>query len=177
VFRKVEFCSFESLFCPSEQPFSFLLIRFCFSEKTFSHSVKQISMTSNIKVVPPKQIFVLQSSICILQSAIFGRLERRAILSQLYETFPPAQAFRLAQKLELHFTPKHGSWLDIAEVELSALTAQCLGVRRIGNIDILNAELSAWDTQRNRKQKGVDWQFTTEDARIKLKRLYPQIVE
>jgi hypothetical protein len=98
-------------------------------------------------------------------------------LSSLYETFPSAEAFRLAQKLEPHFTPKHGSWLDIAEVELSALAAQCLGARRIGDIDTLNAELSAGDTQRNRKQKGVDWQFTTVDARIKLKRLYPQIIE
>jgi hypothetical protein len=98
-------------------------------------------------------------------------------LSSLYETFPPVETFRLAQKLEPHFTPKHGSRLDIAEVELSALAAQCLGVRRIGDIDTLNAELSVWDTQRNRKQKGVDWHFTTADARIKLKRLYPHIIE
>jgi hypothetical protein len=98
-------------------------------------------------------------------------------LSSRYETFPPTEAFRLAQKLEPHVTPKQGSWLDIAEVELSALAAQCLGVRRIGDIDTLNAEVSAWDTQRNRKQKGADWHFTTVDARIKLKRLYPQIIE
>jgi hypothetical protein len=97
--------------------------------------------------------------------------------SSLYETFPPDEAFRLAQKLEIHFTPKHGSWLDIAEVELSALAAQCLGSRRIGSIQTLNAELSAWHTQRNQKQKGVDWQFTTADARTKLKRLYPEIIE
>jgi hypothetical protein len=97
--------------------------------------------------------------------------------SSLYETFTPDEAFRLARKLEIHFTPKHGSWLDIAEVELSALAAQCLGSRRIGNIQTLNVELSAWHTQRNKKQKGVDWQFTTADARIKLKRLYPEIIE
>jgi hypothetical protein len=97
--------------------------------------------------------------------------------SSLYETFTPDEAFRLAQKLEIHYTPKHGSWLDIAEVELSALAAQCLGSRRIGNIQSLNGELSAWHTQRNQKQKGVDWQFTTADARIKLKRLYPEIIE
>jgi hypothetical protein len=66
-------------------------------------------------------------------------------------------------------------WLDIAEVELSALAAQCLGDQCIGDSDTLNIEVSAWDTQRNRKQKGVDWQFTTADALIKLKRLYPQI--
>jgi hypothetical protein len=98
-------------------------------------------------------------------------------LSSLYETFPSAEAFRLAQKRELHFTPKHGSWLDIAELELSALAAQCLGDRRIGDIDALNTELSAWHTRRNRKQKGVDWQVTAADARAKLKRLYPQIIE
>jgi hypothetical protein len=99
------------------------------------------------------------------------------VISSLYETFPLAEAFRLAQKLEPRFTSKQGSWLDIAELELSALAAQCLGVRRIGDIATLNAELSAWDTQRNWRQKGVDWHFTTVDARIKLKRLYPQITE
>ena len=97
-------------------------------------------------------------------------------LSSLYEAFPPDEAFRLAQRLELHFTPKHGSWLNIAEIELSALAAQCLGKRRISDIDALNVELAAWHTQRNQSQKGVDWQFTNADARIKLKRLYPIIV-
>jgi hypothetical protein len=107
---------------------------------------------------------------------VMDNLNTHAI-SSLYETFPPAEAFRLAQKLELHFTPKHGSWLDIAELELSALAAPCLGDRRVGDIAALNTELSAWHTQRNRKQKGVDWQFTATDARTKLKRLYPQIIE
>ncbi len=96
-------------------------------------------------------------------------------LSSLYEAFEPGEAFRLAQRLEIHYTPKHGSWLNIAELELSALAAQCLGSRRIAEIDKLNSELSAWYLQRNSKQKGVDWQFTTEDARVKLKRLYPVI--
>ena len=97
-------------------------------------------------------------------------------LSSLYEAFPPEEAFRLAQRLEIHYTPKHGSWLNIAEIELSAMAAQCLGKRRIPDIDTLNAELSAWQTGRNSKQKGVDWQFTTEDARIKLKSLYPVVI-
>ena len=97
-------------------------------------------------------------------------------ISSLYEAFPPKEAFRLAQRLELHYTPKHGSWLDIAEIELSALSAQCLGDRRIADIETLNTELSAWHIRRNHTQKGVDWQFTTEDARIKLKRLYPIIL-
>lgn len=97
-------------------------------------------------------------------------------ISSLYETFAPEEAFRLAQRLEIHYTPVHGSWLNIAEVELSAMTAQCLGNRRIPGLLSMNEELSAWYTQRNQKQKGVDWQFTASDARIKLKRLYPLIV-
>jgi hypothetical protein len=97
-------------------------------------------------------------------------------MSSLYETFPPDEAFHLARRLEIHYTPKHGSWLNIAEVELSSMTTQCLGKRRIPGIEILNMELAAWHTRRNQSQKGVDWQFTTGDARIKLKRLYPLIV-
>jgi hypothetical protein len=97
-------------------------------------------------------------------------------ISSLYEAFLPEEAFRLAQRLEIHYTPKHGSWLNIAECELAALSAQCLGHRRIADIETLNAELGAWYTRRNDTQKGVDWQFTTEDARLKLKRLYPNIL-
>ena len=97
-------------------------------------------------------------------------------ISSLYDAFPPEEAFRLAQRLEIHYTPKHGSWLNVAEIELSALTTQCLGDRRIPNIETLNTELSAWHTQRNHTQKGVDWQFTTIDARIKLKKLYPELL-
>jgi hypothetical protein len=97
-------------------------------------------------------------------------------ISSLYETFPPEEAFRLAQRLEIHYTPVHGSWLNIAEIELSAMAAQCLGKRHIPEIMTLNTELAAWHTRRNQSQKGVDWQFTTKDARIKLKRLYPLIM-
>jgi len=75
--------------------------------------------------------------------------------------------------LEIHYTPKHGSWLNIAEIELSVMTKQCLE-RRISLIDSLRLELAEWETARNRNQKSVDWQFTTDTARIKLKRLYPQ---
>ena len=98
-------------------------------------------------------------------------------ISSLYEAFSPEEAFRLAQRIEIHYTPKHGSWLDIAEIELSALATQCLGTRRIPTIEALNKELSAWETKRNTDQKGVDWHFTNTDARIKLKRLYPIIVK
>jgi hypothetical protein len=93
-------------------------------------------------------------------------------IGSLYEAFEPAKAFALAQRLEIHHTPKHGSWLNIAEVELSALTRQCLD-RRIDNLDTLNAELAAWQWQTNAAQRQVDWQFTTADARIKLRHLYP----
>jgi len=95
--------------------------------------------------------------------------------SSLYEAFPPEEAFALAQRLEIHYTPKHGSWLNIAEIELSALGKQCLGSRRIDSLDKLNGEMTAWFRERNSSQKSVDWQFTASDARIKLKRLYPTL--
>lgn len=90
-----------------------------------------------------------------------------------YEAFEPSIAYALAQKFEFHYTPKHGSWLNIAETELSSLSIQCLGNQRTKSIDELNEILSAWEVDRNTRQKGVNWQFTEEDARIKLKRLYP----
>jgi hypothetical protein len=90
----------------------------------------------------------------------------------LYEAFPPAEAKRLADKLEIHYTPKHGSWLNIAELELSVLARQCLD-RRIANRLALEREVAAWEAERNRLSGKVDWHFTTGDARIKLKRLYP----
>jgi DDE superfamily endonuclease len=93
----------------------------------------------------------------------------------LYEAFPPAEAKRLANKLEIHYTPKHGSWLDMAETELSVLTRQCLD-RRIPDQDTLISEVTAWMHDRNVKQTDIDWRFTTADARIKLKRLYPAIL-
>ncbi len=96
-------------------------------------------------------------------------------IGSLYKSFLPEEAFRIAQKLEIHYTPKHGSWLDIAEIELSALSVQCLFKERIPSIDILNQKLGAWSRDRNTKQKGVDWQFTTSDSRTKLKHLYPNI--
>jgi len=94
--------------------------------------------------------------------------------ASLYEAFEPAEARRLAERLEIHHTPKHGSWLNIAEIELGVLSRQCLD-RRMDRIETVQADCSAWDQQRNGQQKGVDWRFTTADARIKLKRLYPQI--
>ena len=93
-------------------------------------------------------------------------------IGSLYEVFEPAKAFALAQRLEIHHTPKHGSWLNIAEIELSALTRQCLD-RRLDDLAVLNTELAAWQQATNTAQRQVDWQFTTADARIKLRHLYP----
>ena len=95
--------------------------------------------------------------------------------ASFYKVFSPEEAFRLSQKLEIHYTPKHGSWLDIAEIELSALSIQCLLGERIPSLDALNEKLSSWSVRRNKSQKGVSWQFTTDDARIKLKHLYPDV--
>jgi hypothetical protein len=92
----------------------------------------------------------------------------------LYEAFEPAEARRLAQRFEWHYTPKHGSWLNVAEMELSVLARQCLD-RRIPDLDALRQEAGAWQDRRNADVTGVSWQFTTTDARIKLRRLYPTI--
>ena len=90
----------------------------------------------------------------------------------LYEAFEPAEAKRIADKLEIHYTPKHGSWLDMAEIELGILARQCLS-RRIDNMEQLKDEVAAWQVIRNTAEAKVNWRFTTKDARIKLKKLYP----
>ena len=95
-------------------------------------------------------------------------------IASLYEAFPPAEARRLAEKREIHHTPKHGSWLDIAEIELSVLARQCLH-QRIGSMVELEAILQSWEEQRKAEVHAVSWRFTTEDARIKLRRLYPTL--
>ncbi|MBU1320683.1 MAG: IS630 family transposase [candidate division Zixibacteria bacterium] len=94
--------------------------------------------------------------------------------ASLYEAFEPREARRLLERLEIHHTPRHGSWLNIAEIELSVFTRQCLN-RRIPHIETLRKEAREWYRERNQSQKGVDWRFTTKNARIKLKQLYPQI--
>lgn len=94
--------------------------------------------------------------------------------ASLYKAFEPSVARRLLERMEIHYTPKHGSWLNIAEIELSVLTKQCLN-RRIPDLETLRSETAQWARQRNAKQKSVDWQFNTDQARIKLKRLYPKI--
>lgn len=95
-------------------------------------------------------------------------------IGSLYEAFDPATARALASRLEIHHTPKHGSWLNMAETELSVLSRQCLD-RRIDCKEIMTSEVAAWEQTRNTNESKIDWQFTTADARIKLKRLYPSI--
>lgn len=93
--------------------------------------------------------------------------------ASLYKTYFPAEARRIAKRLEFHYTPKHGSWLNMAEIELNVMTRQCLS-RRINNIDVLRKELSAWEAERNNQTSGISWHFKTSDAREKLISLYPK---
>jgi hypothetical protein len=94
--------------------------------------------------------------------------------ASLYAAFPPEEARRIAEKLEIHYTPKHGSWLNMAEIELSVLGRQCLG-DRMEDKPTLSQQVATWTASRNKKHCCVDWQFTTADARVKLKRLYPSV--
>jgi hypothetical protein len=95
-------------------------------------------------------------------------------VASLYEAFPPQEARRLAERLEIHYTPKHGSWLNVAEIELSVLQSQCLD-RRIAEMVTMQREVAAWQTDRNNRASKTIWRFTTEQARVKLKRLYPKL--
>jgi DDE superfamily endonuclease len=95
-------------------------------------------------------------------------------LASLYEAFPPEQARRLAERFEVHYTPKHGSWLNVAEIELSVLARQCLD-RRVATAEELRREVAAWQEERNERGVEVRWRFTTAEARIKLHRLYPSL--
>jgi len=95
-------------------------------------------------------------------------------LGSLYATFEPAEARRIAERLEIHYTPKHGSWLDMAEIEIGVLSRQCLN-RRIPDQEMLRTEIAAWQERRNKEATTVNWRFTTDDARVKLKSLYPSL--
>lgn len=94
--------------------------------------------------------------------------------ASLYKKYPPQEARRILKKLEIHYTPKHGSWLNIAEIELNVMTKQCLS-RRLDNMNLLHSELSAWELERNNSHAVVNWQFTSDNARIKLASLYPSL--
>jgi hypothetical protein len=104
---------------------------------------------------------------------VMDNLNTHAVGS-LYETFPPEEARRLAERLEIHYTPKHGSWLNIAEIELSALNGQCLN-RRIPDLARMRTEVATWQAARNNRGAPVNWRFTNNEARIKLTRLYPKL--
>ena len=95
-------------------------------------------------------------------------------LASLYQTFEPQEARRLAERLEIHYTPKHGSWLNMAEIELSALSVQCLD-RRIPDFETMQSHVAAWENDRNNRQSKINWHFFTKDARTKLKHLYPKL--
>jgi hypothetical protein len=120
---------------------------------------------------------------CTLADVIFPAAETIVVVQDnlnthgpaaFYEAYPPAEARRLTERFEFHYTPKHGSWLNMAEIELSVLARQCLD-RRIPDAATLEAEVAAWVAQRNGAGATIDWRFTTADARIKLKHLYPSI--
>jgi hypothetical protein len=118
----------------------------------------------------------------MLDDRYFGATKVRLVMdnlnthniASLYETFEPQEARRLAERLEIHYTPKHGSWLNMAEIELSVLKGQCLD-RRIADMTNMRTEVAAWESDRNNGTKKIEWQFTASDARVKLKRLYPKL--
>ena len=95
-------------------------------------------------------------------------------VSSLYKAFPPEEVRRIARRLEIHYTPKHGSWLNMCEIELNVMTRQCL-LRRIGNIETLRTELAVWENNRNAGGAVINWQFRTKDSRVKLISLYPKL--
>ena len=110
---------------------------------------------------------------CVHRAACEDNLNTHKLAS-LYEAFPSDQARRVAERVEVHHTPEHGSWLNMAEIELSVLARQCLD-RRIETVEALLDQLEPWEAERNDRAVGVNWRFTTADARIKLKRLYPAV--
>jgi hypothetical protein len=118
-----------------------------------------------------KQMLDERYSEAIKVRLVMDNLNTHSIAS-LYETFEPKEARRLAERLDIHHTLKHGSWLNMAEIELSVLKGQCLD-RRIPDMATMQTQVVAWERDRNNSARKIDWQFTTSDARIKLKRLYP----
>jgi hypothetical protein len=116
----------------------------------------------------------IRYSKCKIVSLVCDNLNTHTI-GAFYEVFPPERARKYVEKINFVYTPKHGSWLNVAECELSCLRSQCLAGRRIGELEELQAEIKTWSDKTNTKQRGVDWQFRINDARTKLKRLYPII--
>ena len=125
----------------------------------FAHVLKELA---DVRFAKAKRIVLMEDNLNTHKPA------------SLYEAFPAAEARRLVERFEWHYTPKHGSWLNLAESELSVLAGQCLD-RRISDKQTLVAEVTAWENSRNKKHAKADWKFTTATARVKLKRLYPVI--
>jgi hypothetical protein len=148
-------------------------------------AVEPLSGRHTVRVTERRTAFDFAEQLRILVEEDFPQAEVVVLVTDnlnthtlacLYERFEPEQARRIARKLEWHYTPEHGSWLNIAECELAVLARQCLD-RRIADRATLEREIAAWETQRNAAHATVDWQFTTADARVKLKRLYPVVKE
>ena len=143
--------------------------------------VEPLTGRRQVRVTARRTAVDFAEQVCRLVEEAYPQAERIVLVTDnlnthtpvaLYERFPPERARRIVAKLEWHYTPEHGSWLNIAEIELSVLSRQCLA-RRISDAAKLSAEIAAWESRRNNAQATIDWQFTTADARIKLKRLYP----
>ena len=143
-----------------------------------------LKATRHVRVTAHRKRIDFAQCIRLLVDVIYSQAEKIVLvmdnlnthnIASLYEAFEPSEARRLAKKLEIHYTPKHGSWLNIAEMELSVLARQCLD-QYFETRDELDREIQAWREQRDTGAKAVDWQFTNTDARIKLKKLYPEIL-
>ena len=146
--------------------------------------VEPLTEHQHISVRERRTVLDWAEEIQYLCDVMYSRAERIVLvmdnlnthsIASLYQIFTPEKAFNLASRLEIHYTPKHGSWVDIAEIELSALGRQCIGKERIPDLETLRSLLKSWYVDRNNKQRGVEWHFTTSDARTKLKHLYPII--
>jgi hypothetical protein len=137
------------------------------------HADAQLQRTATDWACQIKELLTVRYPNVPLIRLVMDNLNTHGI-SSLYKAFPSQEARQLAKRLEIHHTPKHGSWLNIAEVELSALSKQCLN-RRISDVETLNRELSNWEKARNAHAASVHWQFTVDDARAELYSLYPKV--
>jgi hypothetical protein len=138
-------------------------------DERYPNAVKVRLVMDNLRSV---RVFISDSN-AVKVRLVMDNLNTHDVAS-FYEAFDPAEAKRLAGRLEIHYTPKHGSWLNIAEIELSALQSQCMN-RRIPSREHLQNEVSAWESDRNTRGAPIHWRFTNENARIKLTRLYPKL--
>ena len=148
-------------------------------------SVEPLAGARRVRVTQRRTLLDFAQYLRVLSDDLYPQAEQIVLVTDnlnvhtpaaLYERFAPAEARRIASRFEWHYTPEHGSWLNIAEIELSVLSRQCLR-RRLASAEEVAREVAAWQLQRDRAQATIRWQFTTADARIKLRRLYPEISE